>query len=55
MRKDYLSLGDFTALVVRRGGGGAPAVRLVLLPDFGIAPRLSTLLGGVGAVEDWDE
>jgi len=40
--------------VVRRGGGGAPAVLLVVA-DLGIAPLLSTLLGGVGAVEDWEE
>ena len=52
----YLAFGDFTALEVLIGRGGAPVVRRPLLP-FGTAPLLSTRLGGVGAqeeVEDWE-
>ena len=54
---DYLAFGDFTALEVLIGRGGAPAVRLVVVLPFGTAPLLSTLLGGVGAqdeVEEWE-
>ena len=50
----YLGFGDFTALEVLIGRGGAPVARR---PLFGTAPLLSTLLGGVGAqeeVEDWE-
>ena len=52
----YLAFGDFTALEVLIGRGGAPVGRRPLFP-FGTAPLLSTLLGGVGAqeeVEDWE-
>ena len=50
----YLAFGDFTALEVLIGRGGAPVVRRPLLP-FGTAPLLSTLLGGVGAQEEVED
>ena len=56
IRASYLAFGDFTALEVLIGRGGAPVVRRPLLP-FGTAPLLSTLFGGVGAqeeVEEWE-
>ena len=50
----YLAFGDFTALEVLIGRGGAPVVRRPLLP-FGTAPLLSTRLGGVGAQEEVED
>lgn len=49
-----LSFGDFTALEVLIGGGGAPGF-LLIPEDLGTAPLLSTLLGGVGAEDDGEE